>query len=259
MPLLAKSNRLFQLYLQSMHRIFLSKSALLERPVVIGDEKAHYLSSVLRCKTGNSIIVTDESGCSYAAQILAASNKMVTIEITGDYIMNTESGLDIILVQGLLKGEKMDIVIQKATELGVTAIIPVITERSQLRATRKHSRWKKIAEEASRQSGRTSIPEISDTYSFKDIFTTPALTSGKGIIFWEQGGEKLSAVINKLSRTDKIILLIGPEGGFSEKEALIASGKGFLTATLGSRILRAETASIAAVSVIQFALGDLGS
>ena len=241
-----------------MHRIFLRKSSLLEHPVVIGDEKAHYLSSVLRCKTGDRIIVTDENGCSYAAQILAASNKMVTIEITGDYIMNTESDLDIVLVQGLLKGEKMDIVIQKATELGVTAIIPVITERSQLRETRKHPRWKKIAEEASRQSGRTRIPEIFETYSFKDIFNTPGLTSGKGIIFWEQGGEKLSAVINKLSHTDKIFLLIGPEGGFSEKEALLASEKGFLTATLGSRILRAETASIAAVSVIQFALGDMG-
>ena len=242
-----------------MHRIFLTKSSLLEHPVIIADEKAHYLFSVLRCKPGDRIIVTDENGCSYAAQILAASKKMVTIEVAGDYKMNTESDLDIFLIQGLLKGEKMDIVIQKATELGVTAIIPVITERSQLRETRKHPRWKKIAEEASRQSGRTRVPEIFENYSFKDIFNTPGLTSGKGIIFWEQGGEKLSDVINKLSHADKIVLLIGPEGGFSEKEALLASEKGFLTATLGSRILRAETASIAAVSVIQFALGDLGS
>lgn len=242
-----------------MHRIFLRKSSLLEHPVVIEDEKAHYLSSVLRCKTGDHIIVTDENGCSYDAQILTAYNKKVTIEVAGDCIMNTESDLDIILVQGLLKGEKMDVVIQKATELGVTAIIPVITERSQLRETRKHPRWKKIAEEASRQSGRTRIPEIFETYSLKDIFNIPGMTSGKGIIFWEQGGEKLSDVLNKLSRTDKIFLLIGPEGGFSEKEASMAAGKGFLTATLGSRILRAETASIAAISVMQFALGDMGS
>ena len=241
-----------------MHRIFLLKSALLEHPLVIRDEKAHYLSSVLRCKTGDRIVVTDESGCSYSAQILAASKKEVTIEVVGEYIMNTESDLDIVLVQGLLKGEKMDVVIQKATELGVTAIVPAITERSQLRETRKHLRWKKIAEEASRQSGRSRIPEISETCPFKDIFNTPGLTSGKGILFWEQGGEKLSHVITELSHTDKIFLLIGPEGGFSEKEALFASEKGFLTATLGSRILRAETASITAVSIIQFTLGDLG-
>ena len=87
----------------------------------------------------------------------------------------------------------------------------------------------------------------------------PVLISGKGIIFWEQGGEKLSAVVSRLSHTDKIVLFIGPEGGFSEGETLFVSEKGFCTATLGSRILRAETASIAAVSIMQFALGDLGS
>jgi len=242
-----------------MHRIFLLKSSLSDRPVVIEDEKAHYLASVLRCKPGDRIIVTDENGGSYAARVLSASKKKITIEIAGDYKMNTESSLDIILAQGLLKGEKMDFVIQKATELGVAAIIPVVTERSQLRETRKLPRWKKIAEEASRQSGRTRVPEIFGTYSFEDVFSASTLTSGKGIIFWEQGGEKLSAVIDRLSRRDRICLLIGPEGGFSEKEALLASEKGFMTATLGSRILRAETASITAVSVIQYALGDLGS
>jgi 16S rRNA (uracil1498-N3)-methyltransferase len=184
---------------------------------------------------------------------------MVTIEITGDYVMDTESDLDITLVQGLLKGEKMDFVIQKATELGVTSIVPVVTERSQLRETRKFPRWKKITEEASRQSGRTRIPEVCEACCFDDLFNVPALTAGKGIMFWEQGGEKLPEVIEKLSHADKIVLLIGPEGGFSEKEAMLASEKGFLTATLGSRILRAETAAISAVSIIQFALGDLGS
>jgi 16S rRNA (uracil1498-N3)-methyltransferase len=242
-----------------MHRIFLRESSLFSSPIVIRDEKAHYLFSVLRCRAGNGLIVTDEKGCSYTAQILSASKKEVTITITGNYCLNTESGLNIILVQGLLKGEKMDFVIQKTTELGVSAIIPVITERSQLRETRKRPRWKKIAEEAARQSGRTKIPEIFENYSFRDIFDLPALSSGKGILFWEQGGEKLSAVTAGLLHTDKIFLLVGPEGGFSEEEVLYASEKGVVTATLGSRTLRAETASIAAVSLIQFALGDMGS
>jgi len=241
-----------------MHRIFLQELSLLRRPVVIKDEKMHYLISVLRCKAGDVIIVTDEKGCSYTAQILSASKKEVLIDIIGGYSMNTESNVNIILIQGLLKGDKMDLVIQKTTELGVSAIIPVITERSQLRETRKLPRWKKIAEEASRQSGRTRIPEIFENHSFKDLFEFPGLISGKGIIFWEQGGEKLSAVISKLQHRDKIFLLIGPEGGFSEKEAIFASEKGFFTATLGNRILKAETASIAAVSIMQFALGDMG-
>lgn len=242
-----------------MHRIFLHKFSLLKQPLIIKDEKAHYLFSVLRCKTGDGLILTDEKGCSYTAQILSASKKEVAIAITGDYTLNTESSLNIILVQGLLKGEKMDFVIQKTTELGVSAIIPLVTERSQLRETRKHPRWKKIAEEASRQSGRTRVPEIFDTCLFKEIFDMPVLSSGNGVIFWEQGGEKLPAIAGRLSHTDKIFLLIGPEGGFSEKEALLASEKGLITATLGNRILRAETASIAAVSIMQFALGDLGS
>ena len=153
----------------------------------------------------------------------------------------------------------MDFVIQKTTELGVSAIIPVITERSQLRETRKHPRWKKIAEEASRQSGRIKIPEIFENYSFQDIFDLPVLYSGRGILFWEQGGEKLPAVTEILRHADKIFLLVGPEGGFSEEEVLLASTKGVVTATLGRRTLRAETASITAVSIIQFALGDMGS
>jgi 16S rRNA (uracil1498-N3)-methyltransferase len=161
-----------------------------------------------------------------------------------------------ILIQGLLKGEKMDFVVQKATELGVSAIVPVITERSQLRDTRKHPRWKKIAEEASRQSGRTRIPEISKTYSFKDVFELPGVISGKGVIFWEQGGERLSDIAGRIQNTD-VYLMIGPEGGFSEKEAMLATEKGFFTATLGNRILRAETAAIAAVSIMQFTLGDI--
>ena len=242
-----------------MRRIFLNEVSLPGPPVTLKDEKAHYLFSVLRCKTGDRLIVTDEKACSYTAQILSASKKEVIIDITGDYSLHTESPLHITLIQGLLKGEKMDFVIQKTTELGVNAIIPVITERSQLRETRKHARWNKIAEEASRQSGRTRIPEISEHYSFMDIFHIPGLISGKGIIFWEEGGEKLSTVTGNLQHTDKIFLFIGPEGGFSEQEVLIAAEKGFAVATLGSRTLRAETASITAVSVIQFALGDLGS
>jgi 16S rRNA (uracil1498-N3)-methyltransferase len=239
-----------------MRRIFLQESSILTKPVVVKEEKAHYLISVLRCRPGDRLIVTDEKGSSYTAQILSASKKEVLIDIVGDYSLDTESALNMILIQGLLKGEKMDFVVQKATELGVSAIVPVITERSQLRDTRKHPRWKKIAEEASRQSGRTRIPEISKTYSFKDVFELPGVISGKGVIFWEQGGERLSDIAGRIQNTD-VYLMIGPEGGFSEKEAMLATEKGFFTATLGNRILRAETAAIAAVSIMQFTLGDI--
>ncbi len=242
-----------------MHRIFIQESSLLQQPLVIRDEKAHYLFSVLRCKPGDCLIVTDEKGKSYTAQILTSSKKEVTADITGDSVINTESSLNITLIQGLLKGEKMDFVIQKTTELGVNAIVPVITERSQIRETRKLPRWKKIAEEASRQSGRNVVPEISAPFAFEDIFSFPGLQVKEGIIFWEKGGQRLSAVTGRLRNADRLSLFIGPEGGFSEKEVITALENGICTATLGNRILRAETAAITAVSVMQYALGDLGS
>jgi len=241
-----------------MHRIFVQEISSQENHVVLRDEKARYLFSVLRCKTGDDLIVTDKNGCSFTAKVVYSSKREVALNITGDYAMDTESGLNIILCQGLLKGEKMDLVIQKATELGVYAIVPVITERSQLRETRKHPRWKKIAEEASRQSCRANVPEIFYTYSYSDIFNVKGLLSGNGIIFWEKMGQKLPALISRLPHSDTICLLVGPEGGFSEKEVSTATEKGFHTASLGNRILRAETASIAVVSIVQFAMGDMG-
>ena len=242
-----------------MRRIFLQEPSLTKGPVVIKDKKAHYLSVVLRSKTGDCLIVTDKKGKSYTAQIRSVSKREVTAEITGDFCINTESNLSIILLQGLLKGDKMDFVIQKTTELGVRVIIPLITEKSQVRATRKTPRWRNIAEDASRQSGRSIVPEIFEPLHFADIFTLPCLNSGNRILFWERGGESLSSITDRLNRTRKISLLTGPEGGFSENEVTEASANGFLTATLGSRILRAETASIAAVALMQFSLGDLGS
>jgi 16S rRNA (uracil1498-N3)-methyltransferase len=239
-------------------RVFLEKSALLTNPVSVNGEQAHYLFTVLRCRPGDLLIVTDEHARSFNAKIVSCSKKEVSIEIIDEYTADTESRLKITLVQGLLKGEKMDFVIQKTTELGVDTIIPVITERSQLRDTRKIARWKKIAAEASRQSGRIRIPEITDCHSLREIFDT-GLISGKGILCWEREAEKLASVLKDFRHTGEITLFIGPEGGFSEQEVLLASESGFVPASLGNRILRAETAAIAAVSVVQFALGDLGS
>ena len=111
----------------------------------------------------------------------------------------------------------MDLVIQKSTELGVNEIVPLVTERSQVRETRKLLRWQKIAEEASRQSGRAIVPLVRDASDFGTFFSFPSI-SGYGIMFWEQGGEDLSATVKRFRDGKDINVLIGPEGGFSEKE-----------------------------------------
>ncbi|MEW6068571.1 MAG: 16S rRNA (uracil(1498)-N(3))-methyltransferase [Nitrospirota bacterium] len=284
-------------------RIILSKEDIKGKKVPITGEKARYLISVLRCKKGDSLQVLDGEGNSYSSKIIKIENKEVIIEISEKLQYNTESPLNLILVQGILKGEKMDWVIQKITELGVKEIIPAITERSQVRHTRKIERWRKIAEEASRQSGRTIIPTVHEPVEFKDFFSKQACINyppqspltkggikGGGFIFYEDGGMSLKEAIHKIRIYDtgytiqdkenrafcighhasssgnyfesqpqnfELMVAVGTEGGFTREEINFAEEKGLFVISLGKRILRAETAAITAVALIQFLIGDL--
>jgi 16S rRNA (uracil1498-N3)-methyltransferase len=241
-----------------MPRIFLPLPEIEAGLVSVTGEDARYLATVLRCRAGDQITVGDSRSRVYSGSIVRATKREVTIEITGTgRAADTESPLGITLLQGLLKGDRMDLVIQKATELGVSEIVPVITERSQVRETRKRARWQKIAQEASRQSGRSHIPAVRDPVDIESVFSERPV-SGGGIMFWEEGGEKLSSVVGQLQGQGMIELFTGPEGGFSEEEVRAARGKGFAVATLGRRILRAETAAIVALGIVQYRLGDLG-
>ena len=220
---------------------------------------------MLRCSAGDELQVFDGEGSLYKSEITGIENKKVIIDLLEQISLNAESPLNLILVQGILKGEKMDMVIQKATELGVKEIIPAITERSQIRHTRKVDRWRKIAEEASKQSGRTMIPVVHEPMEFNSLFTVHHSLPIKGFIFWEEGGLSLKEAIqqsavsiqhsenSQLSTLNsQLFVLVGPEGGFSKEEVNLAVSKGLITVSLGKRILRAETAAISAVALIQF-------
>ncbi len=239
-----------------MPRLFLPDAELNSRFITIRGDKARYLTRVLRCRAGDPVFLYDDKGNSYSSVITAVTAREVSAELIEKMDFHTESPLRVTLLQGLLKGEKMDLVIQKATELGVKEIVPVITERSQVRETRKMARWIKIAEEASRQAGRNLVPIIRQTTEFDEIGKVPL---PEGIIFWEQGGAGLDDTLKIFRDRESISLFAGPEGGFSQAEIEAASEKGFVRATLGGRILRAETAAIAAVAITQFALGDMGA
>jgi 16S rRNA (uracil1498-N3)-methyltransferase len=238
-----------------MPRIFLPAADMLSRPLTIRGEKAKYLATVLRSRTGDRLVIHDDRGKSYSANITGVTSREVTVELTGTLEWACDSPLHITLLQGLLKGEKMDLVIRKATELGVSDIVPVVTERSQVRETRKIPRWAKIAEEAARQAGRNSVPRVHETLEFDAL---PPSSSAKGILFWEEGGDDFGRTLRQFEGLGAVSLFTGPEGGFSKKETASAAEKGFCVATLGRRILRAETAAITAVAVTQFTLGDLG-
>lgn len=291
-----------------MPRLFIPITSTREDRISITGEKAKYLISVLRCRKGDELIVFDGRGNCLKTNILNADRREVIVEILEKFACDTESPINIILVQGLLKGKKMDTVIQKATELGVKKIIPITTDRSQPRETRKGAHWMKIAEEASRQCGRNVIPTIHEPMYFNDWVLSLTYGTPKGFIFYEEGGVKISEAVVGLklslkesvtdSRTNNppsssrcestptfserinpptppsnkgglggitekrgeggFFVIIGPEGGFTKGEVAIAEEKGFIVTSLGRRILRAETAAISAITLVQFLLGDLG-
>lgn len=238
-----------------MPRLFLSDSDLHSRLISIRGAKARYLATVLRSCAGDPLQIHDDKGNAYSSVIVSVTGKEVTAELVEKIDFDAESALHMTLLQGLLKGEKMDLVVQKATELGVKEIVPVVTQRCQVRETRKTVRWRKIAEEASRQAGRNSVPLVHETVEFDRL---GSLSLPEGIIFWERGGESLSDTLKSFRGCPGISLFTGPEGGFSEEEIKSATEKGFIRATLGRRTLRAETAAITAVAITQFFLGDIG-
>jgi 16S rRNA (uracil1498-N3)-methyltransferase len=244
-----------------MPRLYYQVSEIEDNKIPITGEKARYLISVLRCKKGDELTIFDGQGRCFRTQIEKAGRKEVIAKVIETFFDNTESSLHIVLIQGLLKGDKMDLVIQRTTELGVKEIIPALTKRSQLKETRKVNRWRKIAAEASRQSGRSVIPVIHEPLDFKNIFTANSpVEKLYGLIFYEEGGMSLSRAMQQKRMQDEsspVHIFIGPEGGFAIEEIELAKEKGLFVVSFGKRILRAETAAISAVGLVQFLLGDM--
>lgn len=238
----------------SYTKIFIPPESIEKRTCIkIPIDKSHYITSVLRHKKGDLISVIDGKGNVYEAIISNIKKRQVFIDIIKMLYLESEPTLNLILCQGILKGEKMDIVVQKATELGINAIFPVTTERCLVKETRKTNRWRKIAEESVEQCGRTIIPTIHEPVEFGTFMSHYA--SLKGFIFWEEGRKPLKEAVKKIELEDlksPLYLFIGPEGGLTYEEVKTAEGKGLIRATLGKRILRAETAAIVSIALVQF-------
>ena len=217
---------------------------------------AHHLTRVLRMQDTQKIILFNGGGGEYTST-LSLQGKDVFANIEHFDERNTESHLNITLLQGISKGERMDICIQKAVELGVSKIVPVICQRSVVnikgeRGDKKHQHWHGIIINACEQSGRTHIPQLSEAIKLKDIISK------------QINGLKLTlspdatTTLPDISATEKnISLLIGPEGGLDDDEIKLAQQHGFLTVRMGPRILRTETAAIAAIAALQVLRGDL--
>lgn len=230
---------------------------------VLRGENAYHLSRVLRMKPGERLTLCDLHGTDYEGEISVIDSDSIVVRILSQWKNETEAVAKITLFQALPKGDKLDFIVQKATEMGAVEIVPVLTKFCVARAdsqsfSKKRIRLQKIALEAAKQSGRGIIPAVSDIITFDHAVAKMSELQANGgcaIAFYEGGGLRISELLN--DGASKIALFIGSEGGFAEEEIAACNAVGIPCATLGKRILRCETAPIAAISLILAALGEV--
>lgn len=248
-----------------MRRFFVDPDNITGATAVLTGSEARHIATVLRLTTGTMITLFDGSGSYYEARLTKITPARADAKILSitPYIPDADTFSPALhLGVGLLKGKKMDFVVQKTTELGITSLHPF---RSQYCATPdsapdKLSRWHKISLEACKQCNRPIPPDIYDVTDFNDLLSGTGKNDNElKLIFWEDEGQKhLRDVLGSLAPIRSAQIIIGPEGGFSASEVADAVAAGYQTITLGSRILRAETAAIVAVAILQHELGNLG-
>jgi len=237
-----------------MRRFYASRENFSNGKITLNLDETRHLRDVLRLREGEKVNVFDGAGKEFLCEIEKISKKETLLKIIHETTPSSrESDLDLTLAVALLKGEKFDLVIQKAVELGVSKLVPLNTKRADVRlkdADKKRERWQKIALEACKQSGRACLMQIELPVDFEKFIKT---TDGACILFAERSGASFSAI----KADKKITALVGSEGGWEDSEIESAASNGFQIITLGGRILRAETAAIAISAVLQNNFGDL--
>ena len=245
-----------------MRYFFIEQSAISGTTAVITGSDARHVKTVLRLKPGDKIGFFDGRGFEYRAEIIALSPEKIKVSITDSFPSTAESPVQIVIAQAFLKEKKMDALVRQLTELGVTKWIPFFAERSVPRPEKKQisartQRWEKIAKEALKQCKRGRIMEIGKTVSFGEVLNFGESYDLK-VVFWESEFRSANAELPEpRQQINTIFAMLGPEGGFTSREIESARDQGFVTAALGPRILRAETATIAASVLLQYVFGDM--
>jgi 16S rRNA (uracil1498-N3)-methyltransferase len=234
--------------------------------VTLASDEARHLREVLRLKAGDEAYVFDGEGKEFQARVEEARRDTAQLIVLQEVAAaRPESPLHLTLAVALLKGEKFDLVVQKATELGVSAVIPVITKLADVRlrdesdTVRRIARWQRIALEAAKQSGRAVVPGIASPAQFATVvLKIEAEPESVGVMFSERDGQSLtdSKEFAK-GQTTRLTALVGSEGGWTDEELASAQRAGWRIITLGGRTLRAETAAIAVTVLLQHLAGDL--
>jgi 16S rRNA (uracil1498-N3)-methyltransferase len=244
--------------------------------VKLSADETHHLMHVLRMTPGDPAFVFDGCGNEYKCSFRCIKDDHAQLEIAGDALNDiVESPVDLTLAQALAKGEKFDFIIQKATELGVSRIAPLVTRFADVRLddqqiSRRVERWRRISLEALKQCGRRNLVEIAGPRTVPDFVDAtrsslppqplhgfPSATDPTLLLFSERGGLPLTEALADILKSSPVVALIGPEGGWSDDEVELLIEFGCKSVTLGPRVLRTETAAVVAVTLIQHALGGL--
>jgi 16S rRNA (uracil1498-N3)-methyltransferase len=233
--------------------------------VALGRDEARHLRDVLRLGRGDEVFVFDGEGREFVCRVDEGGRDRAVLAVGGEVEpASPESPLRLTLAVALLKGEKLDLVVQKATELGVGRVVPVVTKLADVRlrdgddTSRRVERLRRIALEACKQSGRARVPAIEAPIAFEP-FVKSAHADEWRVMFSERGGAGLGGAVEGLrGRPAAVAALVGSEGGWTDEEITLARGAGWDIVTLGGRVLRAETAAIAVTALLQHAFGDLG-
>jgi len=240
-------------------RIYSAEALRTGATQLLSEPATTHVTRVLRLTAGDPITLFDGTGMDYAATIVTPARKGVTVLIGDGQPVDRESPLQLTLLQGVSRGPRMDLVVQKATELGVSVIQPVLTGRSVVkldaeRSAARRQHWQGIVISACEQCGRSIVPDVREPLELTAALAS--LESGTtGLMLDPDGDITLTALPTDCQR---IALAIGPEGGFTESERMALTQAGFGRLRLGPRILRTETAPLAALSILQYARGDLG-
>lgn len=245
-----------------MPRIFIPPGCIKGDSATLPEPDARRLLRVLRMGPGDAVTLFDGAR-EYSSRITSIGTKSAILEILESTETASEPRLEVTLGQGLPKGERLEWVVQKAVELGVGTIVPVVMDRSVKRPDEsgrgvRHDRLTRIATEAAQQSGRTRVPEVAAQTGLAGFLDIVA-DAGLKLVFYE--GSKTSSlreILHSAKGVKSVAVLVGPEGGLTGDEVMLAVSRGFVAAGLGPRILRTETAGLAALSIIQFELGDIG-
>jgi len=231
--------------------------------VTLSAEEATHARQVLRLSNGDEVFVFDGEGREYRCVIGDIDSHSATLNVSEEIqASKSESPLDLTLAVALLKGEKFDLVVQKATELGVTSLVPLLTARADVRirepedARRKAHRWQRIALEAAKQCGRARLMQVKPPVELDDFFGSIADVE-LHVMFTERDGGSTEAVFETQSEFKRVVAMVGSEGGWTDHEIEAARKNGWKLVTLGGPTLRAETAAIAVATLLQHRFGDL--